>query len=107
MKKQCPNDINDFDKIKTFKLIAKKFIELGGTIDDIKNLYVQNGGSGVSVTIPASNNLVNYLNQDLNKSTEQQVKEEPNNLSKTQIEDKIDDLDIDELPDGINTYELI
>jgi hypothetical protein len=44
MKKDCPNNINDFDRIKTFKLIAKKFIELGGTIDDIKKLYNENKG---------------------------------------------------------------
>ena len=37
---------------------CKKFIELGGTIDDIKNLYVQNGGSGVSINTPANNNLM-------------------------------------------------
>ncbi|MBO6272003.1 hypothetical protein J6O48_04405 [bacterium] len=34
-KKPCPKNLNDIEKLKTFKLFAQKALELGATINDI------------------------------------------------------------------------
>lgn len=44
MNKPCPKTEKDIDKLKTFKLIGHRAIELGATIDDIKKLYNVNSG---------------------------------------------------------------
>lgn len=44
MKKPCPKSEEDIEDIKTFKLIGQKYLELGGTIADIKRLYNENSG---------------------------------------------------------------
>lgn len=105
MKKSCPETEQDIEKIKTFKLFGQKFISLNGTIDDIKKLYLENGGSGVSITSTINNVNIEKqkLETDIKKPIEQQVEqtEIPNK------EDILNDEDIDELPDGINTYDQI
>ena len=65
MKKSCPETEQDIEKIKTFKLFGQKFISLNGTIDDIKKLYLENGGSGVSITSTINN--VNIENDQIFK----------------------------------------
>lgn len=45
MKKPCPKNEDDIDRLKTLKLFAKKAIQLGATIDDIRNLYDINAGN--------------------------------------------------------------
>jgi len=44
MGKPCPRSAEDIDKIKTFKLIGKRALELGATIKDIENCYNNNTG---------------------------------------------------------------
>lgn len=46
LKKPCPKSIRDIEKIKSFKLIGQRAIELGATIDEIKELYDINSGNG-------------------------------------------------------------
>ena len=45
MKKPCPKNEKDIEKLKTLKLFAQKAIQLGATIDDIQNLYNINSGN--------------------------------------------------------------
>lgn len=56
MKKPCPTSIEDIGKLKTFKKIGYKFIDLGGTIQDIQKLYNENSGN--------TNNSDNHSNSD-------------------------------------------
>ena len=107
MKKSCPETIQDIETLKTFKLFGQKYLSLGGTIEDIKKLYLENGGSGVSVLTPVNNikQETTKLEQEINKPTEQQV--ETPSIKKTSLEQQKEENDIDELPDGINTYDDI
>lgn len=41
-KKDMPKNVSEIEDYKTFKLIGQKFIELGGTIKEIQDLYLQN-----------------------------------------------------------------
>ena len=50
MRKRCPQDENDIDSIKTFKLVGHKYLELGGTIEEIQDLYNKNTGKSSSNT---------------------------------------------------------
>lgn len=51
MKKPCPQTEDDIEDLKTFKLFAKKALELGATMEDIQNLYNENsGGSTTPIT---------------------------------------------------------
>lgn len=55
LKKPCPKSIRDIEKIKSFKLIGQRAIELGATIDEIKELYNINSGNGSNKPVkPAS-----------------------------------------------------
>lgn len=55
LKKPCPKNIKDIEKIKSFKLIGQRAIELGATIDEIKELYNINSGKGSNKPVkPAS-----------------------------------------------------
>ena len=45
MKKPCPETIEDISKLKTFKKVGYKFIDLGGTIQDIQKLYNENSNN--------------------------------------------------------------
>lgn len=44
MKKQCPKNEKDIDKIKVFRLFGHRILELGGTIQEIRDLYNINMG---------------------------------------------------------------
>ena len=50
MRKPCPQSEDDIDDIKTFKLVGHKYLELGGTIEEIQALYNKNTGK------PSTNN---------------------------------------------------
>lgn len=74
MKKPCPNNIEDIGKLKTFKKVGYKFIDLGGTIQDIQKLYNEN----------SETKNINDI-----QSTKQS---QPNNITtSTNIEDSDDD----------------
>ena len=107
MKKPCPKTEQDIESIKTFKLFGQKFISLNGTIDDIKKLYIENGGSGVSIETTSDDitQEEKKLENDIKKPTEQQVEEISD--KSVNIEELEDNENIDELPDGINTFDLI
>lgn len=54
MKKPCPKTEADIDKLKTFKLIGKRAIELGATIQEIQQNYNINMGiTQAPVSAPA------------------------------------------------------
>lgn len=84
LKKRCPESEDDIDDIKTFKLVGHKLIDLGVTFDEIKKLYVKNGGTQVSNTISVN---PSYEVKELEK----EIKEEP--------EEQVDDSDILDLLD--------
>ncbi len=44
MKKPCPKSERDIDKIKVFKLFGHRILDLGGTIEEIQQLYNINMG---------------------------------------------------------------
>lgn len=55
MKKPCPDTIEDIGKLKTFKKIGYKFIDLGGTIQDIQKLYNENSGNNSNISTNSDN----------------------------------------------------
>lgn len=56
MKKPCPKNEKDIDKIKVFKLFGHRILELGGTIEEIQQLYNINMGiSSEPTTKPVVN----------------------------------------------------
>lgn len=65
-KKQCPKNINDIEKLKTFKLFAQKALELGATINDIQTLYNLNNGSS-TITPVSQNNIIKPVKQSRTK----------------------------------------
>ena len=111
MKKSCPNSIADIDTIKTFKLIAKQYLSLGGTINEIKQLYINNGGQGVTIEKPVNqkitSNIENKLENDLKKSTDKQVQEFPKPEEAETLQTEEDEDIIVELPEGMNDYDTI
>lgn len=44
MRKPCPQNEDDIDNLKTFKLVGHKYLELGGSIEEIQDLYNKNTG---------------------------------------------------------------
>ena len=44
MRKPCPKTEDDIDTLKTFKLVAKRYLQLGGTLQEIQDLYNKNTG---------------------------------------------------------------
>lgn len=73
MKKPCPNNVSEIDDLKTFKNIGNKFIELGGTISEIRDLYNKNNGDVTSS--------VNVENSEDASSDNNEVENTPDNTS--------------------------
>lgn len=97
--KECPMTEEDIDDLKTFKLIGHKILELGGTLEEIQNLYVQNGG-----TIKSQDPIKNIQNSN------NEIKEKPaKQIQQTEqltSEDKEDIQEIiEDIPEGITSYE--
>lgn len=42
---ECPETVNDIERIGTFKLYGLEYINRGGSISDIQSMYVDNGGT--------------------------------------------------------------
>ena len=105
MKKPCPETEKDIESLKTFKLFGQKYLSLNGTINDIKKLYIENGGTGVSIETTGTNTNVEKqkMEQEIKKPIEQQIVEEPHSNNDVNIDKE----DIEELPEGINTYDKI
>lgn len=66
MKKPCPNNVSEIDDLKTFKNIGNKFIELGGTISEIIELYNKNNGDEDTIS---SNTKDDISNNDVQQNT--------------------------------------
>lgn len=108
MKKQCPANEQEIETLKTFKLLGKRYLELGGTIDEITNLYVANGGKGVVQAVPVNNNVINKLESEVKTDPEEQgiqILENPADYDKEE-NTEADEI-IEELPDGVNDYDVI
>lgn len=59
MKMPCPNNASEIDDIKAYKLIGNEYLNQGGTISRIQNLYVENGGKlqpGTVIDMPTDDN---------------------------------------------------
>ena len=56
MKKPCPTSVNDINDIKTFKLVGQRYIQNGGTIEDIQKLYNENKSGNINTEINYENN---------------------------------------------------
>lgn len=63
MKDPMPQTESDIDKIKTFKLIGHAYLNMGGTLDDIKNLYMQNTASDKSANLSVTKSKKLIMNQ--------------------------------------------
>lgn len=104
MKKQCPENEQDINDIKTFKLVGRRLLELGCTIEEIKQEYINNGGKLVTNTVnvnPQQSTQVNQkLNQEVNK--EDQVK-----VNKTKELKKEKSKVQKQLPPGIKSYDEV
>lgn len=98
MKKPCPTNEQDIEDIKTFKLVGKKLLQLGCTIEEIQNEYVANGGKIITKEVKANPQQVEQkLETDIKKPVEQQVQKPaaPAKPVKPQIE----------LPEGVKSYD--
>lgn len=99
MKKPCPTNEQDIEDIKTFKLVGKKLLQLGCTIEEIQNEYVANGGKIITKEVKANPQQVEQkLETDIKKPVEQQVQKPvaaPVKPAKPKVE----------LPEGVKSYE--
>lgn len=75
MRKPCPQTEDDIDDIKTFKLVGHKYLELGGTIEEIQDLYNKNTGkSSTAVTKkPVETEIKKESNRDFDNAVEQKT----------------------------------
>lgn len=99
--KDCPMTEEDIDELKTFKLVGHKILALGGTLEEIQDLYVQNGG-----VIKSQDALENI------KDSDREIKEKPaEQIQQTEqltAEDKEEIQEIiEDIPEGIKSYEDI
>lgn len=90
-KKECPQSEDDIEKLKTYKLVGQKYLELGGTIQDIVNLYNLNKFGNTDNT--NTNNTDNQIiNNDQSETTNQDVIQS-SNASSDLFNDFYDDED--------------
>lgn len=66
MKKPCPENEDDIDKLKTLKLFAKKAIQLGATIDDIHTLYDINAGNKTMRQVKSQQSQPSFMDSLIN-----------------------------------------
>ena len=77
-KKECPQSEDDIEKLKTYKLVGQKYLELGGTIQDIVNLYNLNKFGNTDNTNNTDNQIIN---NDQTETTNQDVVQSSNTSS--------------------------
>lgn len=92
MKKPCPNNVSEIEDLKTFKNIGNKFIELGGTISEIRELYNKNNSD-----ITISNN----TEHDITDKKDEDIKQDINNDNKSSFFDDMFDEQDDEYNDSL------
>lgn len=73
MRKSCPKTEDDIDTLKTFKLVGKRYLQLGGTLEEIQSLYNKNTGKG---EITSTNNAKKPV-QKKEEYTDNNVSNEP------------------------------
>ena len=66
MKKPCPISIDDINKLKTFKLVGNKYIDLGGTLQEIQELYNKNTAGNNTSTVQKTNSNITKAEQSNN-----------------------------------------
>lgn len=80
LKKPCPKSVNDIEKLKSFKLLGLRAIELGATIDEIKELYNINSGTSTQTdTRPAVKQIQNISKENNDKSVTPHTSRSPIN----------------------------
>lgn len=79
MRKPCPKTEDDIDTLKTFKLVAKRYLQLGGTLQEIQDLYNKNTGKTRIIPSEAEKNPIQKKEEYTDKpvSTDNIVKDEP------------------------------
>lgn len=101
MKKQCPESEKDIEDIKTFKLVGKRLLQLGCTIDEIKQEYINNGGKLVTNAINAQ---PKQVEQKLNTEVKQDTQVKTDNVEKKKVV-KQPTIVQKKLPDSVSSYE--
>lgn len=79
MRKPCPETEDDIDTLKTFKLVAKRYLQLGGTLQEIQDLYNKNTGKTRIIPSEAKKIPIQKKEDYTDKpvSTDNIVKDEP------------------------------
>lgn len=79
MRKPCPETEDDIDTLKTFKLVAKRYLQLGGTLQEIQDLYNKNTGKTRIIPSEAKKIPIQKKEEYTDKpvSTDNIVKDEP------------------------------
>ncbi|WQJ54490.1 MAG: hypothetical protein [Vetruanivirus porcinprimi] len=79
MRKPCPETEDDIDTLKTFKLVAKRYLQLGGTLQEIQDLYNKNIGKTRIIPSEVEKNPIQKKEEYTDKpvSTDNIVKDEP------------------------------
>ena len=79
MRKPCPETEDDIDTLKTFKLVAKRYLQLGGTLQEIQDLYNKNIGKTRIIPSEAKKIPIQKKEEYTDKpiSTDNIVKDEP------------------------------
>lgn len=79
MRKPCPETEDDIDTLKTFKLVAKRYLQLGGTLSEIQDLYNKNIGKTRIIPSEAKKIPIQKKEDYTDKpvSTDNIVKDEP------------------------------
>lgn len=100
MKKDCPETENDIDDLKTFKLVGKKYLELGGTLDEIQKLYNQNKYNGITTKQKENQ----QTNNDIAKSTNDNIinKQSSGGFFDDEFDDLTSTTDFDDFDDFSN-----
>lgn len=79
MRKPYPETEDDIDTLKTFKLVAKRYLQLGGTLQEIQDLYNKNIGKIRIIPSEAEKKPIQKKEEYTDKpiSTDNIVKDEP------------------------------
>lgn len=110
MRKPCPETEDDIDTLKTFKLVAKRYLQLGGTLQEIQDLYNKNTGKTRIIPSEAEKNPIQKKEEYTDKpvSTDNIVKDEPVQKNSYGGMELFDDDDIfGDATDDISNSELI
>lgn len=110
MRKPCPETEDDIDTLKTFKLVAKRYLQLGGTLQEIQDLYNKNTGKTRIIPSEAEKNPIQKKEEYTDKpvSTDNIVKDEPVQKNSYGGMGLFDDDDIfGDATDDISNSELI